>query len=58
MANTHAYSGFNGWHMLSSLVLFFFSRWYSKVTEIKFMNYFSLASKNQNWNLTRLSQLR
>ena len=44
MARTHAYSGFNGWHILSSLVLF--DSWYSKVIEIKLMNYFSLASKN------------
>ena len=45
MAKTHAYSGFNGWHILSSLVLFVDS-WYSKVIEINLMNYFSLASKN------------
>ena len=45
MANTHVYSGFNGCHILSSLVLFVDS-WYSKVTEIKLMNYFSLASQN------------
>ena len=45
MAKTHAYSGFNGWHILSSLVLFVDS-WYSKVIEIKLMNYFSLASQN------------
>ena len=45
MAKTHAYSGFNGWHILSSLVLFV-DRWYSKVIEIKLMNYFSLASQN------------
>ena len=45
MAKTHAYSGFSGWHILSSLVLFVDS-WYSKVIEIKMMNYFSLASKN------------
>ena len=37
--------GFNGWHILSSLVLFVDS-WYSKVIEIKLMNYFSLASQN------------
>ena len=36
---------FNGWHILSSLVLFVDS-WYSKAIEIKLMNYFSLASKN------------
>ena len=40
MAETHAYTGFNGWHILSSLVLF--GSWF----EIKLMNYFSLASKN------------
>ena len=45
MARTHAYSGFNGWQILSSLVLFVNS-WYSKVIEIKLMNYFSLVSKN------------
>ena len=45
MAKTHTYSGFNDWHILSSLVLCFDS-WYSKVIEIKLMNYFSLASKN------------
>ena len=45
MAKTHAYSGFNGLHILSSLVLFVDS-WYSKVIEIKLMNYFSLASQN------------
>ena len=45
MAKTHAYSGFNGWHILSSLVLFVDSC-YSKVIEIKLMNYFSLASQN------------
>ena len=42
---THAYSGLNGWHILSSLVLFV-DHWYSKVIEINLMNYFSLASKN------------
>ena len=45
MAKTLAYSGFNGWHILSSFVLCFDS-WCSKVIEIKLMNYFSLASKN------------
>ena len=45
MAKRHAYSGFNGWHILSSLVHFVDS-WYSKVIEIKLMNYFSLASQN------------
>ena len=45
MAKTHSYSGFNGWHILSSLVLFVDS-WYSKLIEIKLMNYFSLASQN------------
>ena len=45
MAKTHAYSGFNGWHLLLSLVLFVDS-WYSKVIEIKLMNYFSLASQS------------
>ena len=45
MAKTHAYSRFNGWHILSSLVLFVDS-WYSKVIEIKLMNYFSLEPKN------------
>ena len=45
MAKTHAYSGFNSWHILSSLVLFVDS-WYSKVIEIKLMNYFSPASQN------------
>ena len=45
MAKTHTYSGFIGWHILSSRVLFFDS-WYSKVIEIKLTNYFSLASKN------------
>ena len=49
MAKTHAYSGFNGLHMLSSLVLF--SSWYSKVIEIKLMNYFPLASKNSKLEL-------
>ena len=50
-------SGFNGWHILLSLVLFFDS-WYSKVIEIKLMNYFSLASKIQSCYVTRLSRLR
>ena len=27
-------------------LLYFFDSWYSKVTEIKLMNYFSLASKD------------
>ena len=45
MAKTHAYSGFNGWHILLSLVLFVDS-WYSKVIEIKLMIYISLASQN------------
>ena len=45
MAKTHAYSGFNGWHILSCLVLFV-DNWYLKVIKIKPMNYFSLASKN------------
>ena len=45
MAKTHACSGFNGWHILSSLVLFVDS-WYSKVVEIKLMYYFTLASQN------------
>ena len=44
MAKTHAYSGFNCLHILSSLVLFVDS-WYSKVIEIKLMNYFSRASQ-------------
>ena len=44
MAKTHAYSGFNGWHILSCLVLFV-DNWYSKLIEIKLMNYFSLSSK-------------
>ena len=43
MAKTHA--GFNGWRILSSLVLFVDS-WYSKVIEVKLMNYFSLTSQN------------
>ena len=38
MAKTHAYSGFNGWHILSSLVLFVDS-WYSKVIEIKLIKW-------------------
>ena len=46
MAKTHAYSGFNGLHILSSLVVLFVNSWYSKVIEIKLMNYFSLASQN------------
>ena len=46
MAKTHAYSGFNGWHVLSSLVLFVDS-WYSKVIEIKLMNYFSKLEHNE-----------
>ena len=45
MAKTYAYSGINDWHILSSLVICFDS-WYSKVIEIKLMDYFSLASKN------------
>ena len=45
MAKTHAYSGFNIWHILASLVLFVDS-WYSKVIEIKLMDYFSIASQN------------
>ena len=45
MAKTHTYSGFNGWHILYRL-LYFFDSWYSKVIEIKLMNYFSVASKN------------
>ena len=40
MAKTHAYSGINGWHILSSLALD------PKVIEIKLMNYFSFASNN------------
>ena len=48
MAKTHAYSGFNGWHIVSSLhcLVLFVDSWYSKVIEIKLMNYFSLASQN------------
>ena len=47
MAKTHAYSGFNGWHILWFIVsCTFLDSWYSKVIEIKLMNYFSLASKN------------
>ena len=45
MAKTHAYSGFNGWYILS-FFLYFFESWYSEVIEIKLMNYFSLTSKN------------
>ena len=45
MAKTHTYSGFNGWqYYLVSCT--FFDSWYSKVIEIKLMNYFSLVSKN------------
>ena len=45
MAKTYTYSGFNRWHILSSLALFVDS-WYSKVIAIKLRNYFSLASQN------------
>ena len=33
------------------LYFFFFASWYSKVIEIKLMNYFSLASKNSKLEL-------
>ena len=33
------------------LLYFFFASWYSKVIEIKLMNYFSLASKNSKLEL-------
>ena len=58
MAKTHAHSGFNGWHILSSLVLFW--QLVFKSDRDKLINYFTIASKNQSWNVhvMRLSRLR